>query len=167
MAGWDGSGGFTLTYSWTADLAAGIPITASRMNQQFANVSVQGFGNTLTRDGQGQPSANLPMNGFKHTGAALASANGQYLVYQQVTGGSLAGVFTTLRATQGLLVDTLGFTVVSGDIKATSGSFVQSGGNNPGTASSPGAVGQLAWDSGFIYVCVATNTWKRAALSTW
>jgi hypothetical protein len=23
------------------------------------------------------------------------------------------------------------------------------------------------WDASYIYVCVATDTWKRAAISTW
>jgi hypothetical protein len=37
----------------------------------------------------------------------------------------------------------------------------------PATASSPGEPGQIAYDGSFIYVCVATNTWRRAALSAW
>lgn len=37
----------------------------------------------------------------------------------------------------------------------------------PATATDTGTAGQVAFDSGFIYVCVATNTWKRAAISTW
>jgi hypothetical protein len=37
----------------------------------------------------------------------------------------------------------------------------------PATATSTGTAGDVAYDSGFIYVCVATNTWVRAALSTW
>lgn len=37
----------------------------------------------------------------------------------------------------------------------------------PASASSPGAPGQIAIDSGFVYVCTDTNTWTRAALSTW
>lgn len=37
----------------------------------------------------------------------------------------------------------------------------------PATASSSGVAGQIARDTGFLYVCVATNTWKRTALSTW
>lgn len=37
----------------------------------------------------------------------------------------------------------------------------------PASASAQGTAGQIAWDSGFIYVCVATNTWKRTALTTW
>ncbi|MDH5478613.1 MAG: hypothetical protein OEY50_09800, partial [Nitrospinota bacterium] len=37
----------------------------------------------------------------------------------------------------------------------------------PASASEACSAGEIAWDSGFVYVCVATNTWKRAALSTW
>ena len=31
---------------------------------------------------------------------------------------------------------------------------------------SPGSAGQISWDGNYIYVCVATNTWKRVALSS-
>lgn len=37
----------------------------------------------------------------------------------------------------------------------------------PGSANAPGAFGDTAVDSSYVYFCVATNTWKRAALSTW
>jgi len=37
----------------------------------------------------------------------------------------------------------------------------------PATSSSTGVRGQITWDSQYVYVCTATNTWKRAALSTW
>lgn len=37
----------------------------------------------------------------------------------------------------------------------------------PATASAPGTPGMVAYDSDYIYVCVTTDTWKRAALSTW
>lgn len=37
----------------------------------------------------------------------------------------------------------------------------------PASASDTGNAGDICWDSGYVYVCVATNTWKRAALSTW
>jgi hypothetical protein len=37
----------------------------------------------------------------------------------------------------------------------------------PATASSFGVVGDMAWDSNYIYLCVASSTWKRVALSTW
>jgi hypothetical protein len=37
----------------------------------------------------------------------------------------------------------------------------------PASASATGSEGQIAWDSAFIYVCIATNTWKRVAIATW
>jgi hypothetical protein len=35
------------------------------------------------------------------------------------------------------------------------------------TASDTGVKGDICHDSNYIYVCVATNTWKRVAISTW
>lgn len=37
----------------------------------------------------------------------------------------------------------------------------------PASASAAGTKGEFAYDSSYIYVCTANNTWKRAALSTW
>jgi hypothetical protein len=34
-------------------------------------------------------------------------------------------------------------------------------------ASATGTTGQIRWDADYIYVCTATNTWKRVAISTW
>lgn len=36
----------------------------------------------------------------------------------------------------------------------------------PSTASSAGAEGDIRWNASHIYVCVATNTWKRVAIAT-
>jgi len=36
----------------------------------------------------------------------------------------------------------------------------------PATSSSTGTLGEIRFVNGFIYVCVATNTWQRTALST-
>ena len=37
----------------------------------------------------------------------------------------------------------------------------------PATSTTAGVQGQIAWDTNFIYVCTATNVWRRAALSSW
>jgi len=37
----------------------------------------------------------------------------------------------------------------------------------PSTASSTCVLGEWAFDTGYEYRCIATNTWKRATLSTW
>ena len=37
----------------------------------------------------------------------------------------------------------------------------------PASASATGDAGMICWDASYIYVCTATNTWKRAAIATW
>jgi len=37
----------------------------------------------------------------------------------------------------------------------------------PASATATGAIGEICWDAGFVYVCVAANTWHRAALAAW
>ena len=37
----------------------------------------------------------------------------------------------------------------------------------PASASASGNAGTIAWDSSYIYVCIATNTWRRVAHATW
>lgn len=36
----------------------------------------------------------------------------------------------------------------------------------PATLSSAGTVGQIAADTGFIYFCIAANTWVKCAVAT-
>ena len=37
----------------------------------------------------------------------------------------------------------------------------------PSSATATGTTGEIQWDSNYIYVCTATNTWKRVAINTW
>ena len=37
----------------------------------------------------------------------------------------------------------------------------------PASASATGTAGEICWDANYVYVCTATNTWKRSAISTW
>jgi hypothetical protein len=37
----------------------------------------------------------------------------------------------------------------------------------PATAGATGNQGDLCWDASYVYVCVATNSWKRAAIAAW
>lgn len=39
--------------------------------------------------------------------------------------------------------------------------------NTPASGSATGNQGDICWDSGYLYVCIGTNSWKRAALSSW
>lgn len=95
MSGWNGTGGFSLPYVWVNDAANAIPITASRMDTQFTTISIDGFNNTLTRDGQGSASSNLPMNSFVHTNVGNATLSNQYLALGQFQTGAVVYVIAT------------------------------------------------------------------------
>lgn len=50
-------------------------------------------------------------------------------------------------------------------IKAWGNSLITK--RTPTSATDVGSIGQWCYDDNYIYVCIATNTWKRSALSTW
>jgi hypothetical protein len=37
----------------------------------------------------------------------------------------------------------------------------------PASATAAGNAGDVTWDASYIYICTATNTWKRVAIATW
>lgn len=39
--------------------------------------------------------------------------------------------------------------------------------STPSSASDTGITGQIVYDTNYIYICTATDTWKRAAIATW
>jgi hypothetical protein len=39
--------------------------------------------------------------------------------------------------------------------------------HTPSSSSDTGITGQWAWDATYIYICTATNTWKRVTIATW
>lgn len=88
---WSGAGSYSLPPAYSPEVN-GTVIDATRYNGLTSDVA-SGITACLAKNGENVPTANLPMGGFKHTGAAVASASGQYLVYGQ-TGGSLTGTFS-------------------------------------------------------------------------
>lgn len=37
----------------------------------------------------------------------------------------------------------------------------------PASSTASGNIGDICWDSSYIYVCVGNNSWKRSSLSSW
>lgn len=86
--------GNSATGGWTGDAAGGIGIEAGRHDTQD-NDFATGINTCLTKDGQNNPTANLPMAGFKHTGVANGSANTDYMAYGQIRNGTPLYMDTT------------------------------------------------------------------------
>lgn len=51
--------------------------------------------------------------------------------------------------------------------KSDAGSLQILTANVPVNSTDPGLRGEISWDQDYIYVCTNTDTWKRAALTTW
>jgi microcystin-dependent protein len=147
MAGWNGSGTFNRLYSWLADAAAGIDITASRMDDDTNAITAQGFANCLTRDGQGSATALLPMNGYRHTGAAAGVALTDYATVSQLVPPGTSGVPAIIPA--GAYLGEIRMTAVVESFLATlmPGWHVCSGGTRPRTDPLFVAVG-TSWSFG-------------------
>lgn len=92
MAGFDGSGGWSWSYTWANEAALGNPISATKMDAQFADAAA-GFQNCLTRDGQGKPSANIDWNAKKITNLANGTASGDAINLGQLTGQTTGNAF--------------------------------------------------------------------------
>lgn len=56
---------------------------------------------------------------------------------------------------------------ISGAGNVTFNGEVRLATKTPASASATGTTGTVAWDANYLYVCTATDTWKRAALATW
>jgi hypothetical protein len=52
------------------------------------------------------------------------------------------------------------YTVVDGDTLQINTS------RTPSSSSATGYPGEICWDGSYLYVCTASNTWQRIALST-
>lgn len=98
----------------------------------------------------------------------LADGNGPATVPKEGAGGN-HNVAGDLAVTGNAAVNgTLGVT----GLLSTEGSVVVGGTltisqATPASAAAAGTTGTIAVDTGFIYVCTATNTWKRVAIATW
>ena len=52
-------------------------------------------------------------------------------------------------------------------VDIVTGTLRQRVAKTPATAGAAGRTGQICWDADYIYVCTATNTWKKVQIATW
>lgn len=128
------------------DDPAGAPETKKiALSSLFANVvSTTTFKSNVTSN------SNLTIIG-------LTTANTLYV------GGNSTFINTATFSSNVLVSGTLNITT---NLNTTALSLANTT-NTPASASATGVKGEVRVDSNYIYVCVATNTWKRASLGTW
>jgi len=89
--------------------------------------------------------------------------NGDLQFYTNATSSNYAASDEALRITTAKQVQAKGVLIAD----ASSNAFRITTAQTPASASATGTAGTICWDTSYIYVCTATNTWKRAAISTW
>ena len=136
--------------------SVGIPpsITGTGADTDISvNIYGKGVGAVSLRNSNGALFTAVGVASAVNNLQAAASATGQDVSVSAQ--GSDANISLDLRSKGSGVVEANGNTVVNKTAAV------------PATATSTGIVGQVAYDSTWFYVCTATNTWRRAALSTW
>jgi hypothetical protein len=101
--------------------------------------------------------------------ASLYSLGGGGHKLYTAASGSSGGVITWIPAVRVLDDGSVGLSTSTPTAKLDVNSNlvrVRSS-KTPSSATDTGNQGDICWDSNYVYICVATNSWKRAALSTW
>jgi hypothetical protein len=84
---YDGTGQFTLVPG--NPVVTGTIISSTWANSTLEDIANNGLSNAMTKDGQTEPIANIPMNGFRLTNLGLATAAGDGVPAGQVQSGGL------------------------------------------------------------------------------
>ena len=98
-----------------------------------------------------------PGGAYDPSGPFDALEDGQTLVFDGATG--------KIKST-GVTPDAPGEQTVSGPVTATQFKLADLN-TAPAAANSTGTKGEIVISDSHIYVCVATDTWKRVAIATW
>jgi len=172
---------FPGSYSYVGGIGGGDSIVGNSFNLGTQGVIIQDLGAAYYTSIDGG-SFNLQSGGVidgatgnQASGAQMTIGSGTYAdgyhggsVIFTVGGGVVSnGTFQFINPTSGnLQIDNTAITGVRNV------SFIDSNGtipvvvSVPSTSTSTGIIGQIAYSSTYFYVCVATNSWKRIALSS-
>jgi hypothetical protein len=134
--------------------------TPSAIGQQLGRINFDAYstGTTYVTGASVQGFAEAAWN---------ASSAPSYLSLQTTSSGSTS-------PTERLRIDSSGRLLV-GTSSDSGGALLQVNDNRiriataktPASATDTGVAGEICWDANYVYVCTATDTWKRTAISTW
>jgi len=173
-----GSLAATLTAGATTNQSFGLRIFAGTSASDYA-LKIRNVGDTSTLlnvDGVGATTigGNLTVSG-----GTVTSGSGTLTLNSSANTVVLQSAGTTA-----LTLDSSQNATFAGDIRFSAGNSFDIGATGtrvrtafiktlvttsgaPASASATGTAGTMTWDADYIYVCTATNTWKRVAIATW
>ena len=148
----------------------------------YDNTPTTGVTTFNVRAGAGQGSTDLQQyQNSSGTVLAKVTSAGYYQLLEAQTNGvriaaggpqtGAAGQYMWGSSSAGSAVDLGLARDAAGRLRVSDGSTglgaIMIASSTPASASATGAAGTIAWDANYIYVCTATNTWKRVAIATW
>jgi len=148
---------------------AGVGVTTGGANSLFGYWAGDSITTGANNVAIGYNVATLLSTGSNNTvigkaGAATLTTGSNNMVLGSGAEPSSATVSNEITLGDGSVTDVripgIGFTL-------DADSFRISTAKTPATAGATGIAGTHTWDTSYLYVCTATNTWKRAALATW
>jgi hypothetical protein len=147
--------------------AVALTITGSTKAATFAgavsaNGTVQVTATTTPASGSGleiQGGANPTLFAYNRTGSA-------YLPLI-ITGSTLSMKMNNVDAFTLTGASAAASTATFAGAVTVAGTVIHTLSATPASASATGTVGTMSWDANYIYICTATNTWKRVAIATW
>ena len=137
-----------------ADSATNTPSTVAVLEHTTSGTPAAGIGTRL--DFECETSASNVEIGAR----LVASAT-------DVTGGSEDFDFLIQLMAAGAAPTTAATVTSDGDLRLTGDTVRIPTERTITNANDPGVKGDICWDSSYIYVCTATDTWKRVGIATW
>jgi hypothetical protein len=149
----------------TTGLPGGLA-TGSGFSVPVATINTTGVGNVMIGRRAGQLAYTSSRNTYVGTESGQNSNGGNdnvflgYFSGKNETGSNKLYIENSASATP-LIYGEFDNNIVkiNGDLQLTT--------KTPASATATGTAGTICWDADYIYVCTATNTWKRTAISTW
>jgi hypothetical protein len=140
-----------------APIAVGLSVTGASSKRSTSALLVAGPGTEIWNRGITFANASVKQATFQDL---TNSATSIEILGTHTTGIDLSGASCTTS------IKGFNFSV-SGTGRTTVYQLNVSTPNVPANASAAGTKGDIAYDSAYIYTCVAANTWRRAATATW
>jgi len=142
----------------TDDITVDPPATTNIAYTQYAEIAVADSKDLIVADGDDLVPDILGLSTEGITPLAGAGGRIRADLFTNKAGTGAPTFQTGLQVT-GVVTATTFDGNVSGEVTLE--------GAAPATATSTGTAGDIRYDANYVYVCVATNTWKRSALATW
>ncbi|HUD04295.1 MAG TPA: hypothetical protein VMR73_02265 [Candidatus Paceibacterota bacterium] len=149
----DGTEGYGWAGGWGNNGGGAAPYTGSAFNEAYNEDSTTYYPFRIIQTNTSGPSRRFEIAGTSGD-ITFFGRNATYpseTPLMTIKEGGAVGIGTTNPA-------------AALDIDATSTIIEQS--STPSSSSAACTTGTISWDTGFVYVCVSTNTWKRSALLT-